>query len=77
MARSELSSSRTLHGLFTSLLVTCFITMLVVLDTIFYLVIEESVDERRDPDEAEDSLVPAGQLLASLNLCVAPDFLWF
>ena len=46
MARSELSSSRTLHGLFTSLLVTCFITMLVVLDTMFYLVIEESVDER-------------------------------
>ena len=70
-ARLELSSSRTLHGLFTSLLVTCLMRM-VALETT-YLVIEESIDEGRDPDESEDSLVLTGQLLASLDLSVAPE----
>ena len=70
-ARLELSSSRTLQGRFTSLLVTCLVTM-VVLETI-YLVVEESIDAGRDPDEPEDGLVLAGQLLASLNLGVAPE----
>ena len=71
IARLELSSSRTLHGRFTSLLVTCLTMRMVVLMT--YLVIEESVDERRDPDESEHSLVSPGQLLTALQFCVAPD----
>ena len=70
-ARLELSSSRTLQGRFTSLLVTCLVTM-VVLETI-YLVVEESIDAGRDPDEPEHSLVLPGQLLACLNLGVAPE----
>ena len=70
-ARLELSSSRTLQGRFTSLLVTCLVTM-VVLETI-YLVVEESIDAGRDPDEPEDGLVLTGQLLASLNLGIAPE----
>ena len=77
-ARLELSSSRTLHGRFTSLLVTLIMIMItmmvmVVLETT-YLVIEESIDERRNPDEAEDGFVATSQLLTSLNLCVAPHF---
>ena len=47
-ARLELSSSRTLHGRFTSLLVTLIIMMMVmtvVLETT-YQVIEASIDER-------------------------------
>ena len=71
IARLELSSSRTLHGRFTSLLVTCLTMRMVVLMT--YLVIEESVDERRDPDESEHSLVSTGQLLTALQFCVTPD----
>ena len=45
---------------------------MVVLETI-YLVVEESIDAGRDPDEPEDGLVLTGQLLASLNLGVAPE----
>ena len=39
-----------------------------------YLVIEESIDERWNPDEAEDGFVATSQLLTSLNLRVAPDY---
>ena len=45
---------------------------MVVLETI-YLVVEESIDAGRDPDEPEDGLVLTGQLLASLNLGVTPE----
>ena len=45
---------------------------MVVLETI-YLVVEESIDAGRDPDEPEHSLVLTGQLLASLDLSVAPE----
>ena len=38
-----------------------------------HLVIEESIDERRDPDEAQCCLVLTSQLLASLHFRVAPD----
>ena len=43
----ELSSSRTLHGRFTSLLVTLMMTMMtMVMLQMTYLVVEESIDER-------------------------------
>ena len=45
-ARLELSSSRTLHGRFTSLLVTLMMMMTMVMLEATNLVVEESIDER-------------------------------